>query len=181
MENAITGILYRKMLMLDKLDGERDVCHDLFQNFSNYRYLLIGPPTCGRTSLLFEFAFQTAEISLNDNFSSNNISNSESSYNNVLYIAPRRIEKLPNLVGNRKTAPCSNKLKNIHIYYPLNFEECMDLLSNIRSKEDVSYQMVIVDDFDLYLEDSKKELTQKTAALSAMLVDTVAYFSQKTG
>ena len=163
MEEKICDATYRKLLMLDQLKCESDCAHELLENYHNYKYLIAGPSKCGKTSLLFEYAFQAVDNGFN-----------------VLYITQNQIAKLPHLCDDR-VRPVSSKLKNIDIVYPKNYQECIQFLDTVHLRGNKVYQLVIMDNFHSFIAKGHKDVIQHTSKLVAMLVDTLAHFSKETG
>lgn len=157
MGDFITSKPLRKILALDLMAFEKRNQQVLFSNQSNYSYLLIGPKESGRTSLLFEYAFQYVDNG-----------------DNVLYITQNRLEKLPNLISREK--PSVRKLKRIELYYPSTTQEFFRLLNSIHLQKN-SYQLVIIDNFDHFYLPYKKDIMKMAAKLCAFIVDAVSYLS----
>ena len=162
MEKSITSRIYRKLLLLNDLEGEKDTHHQLFENHHNYKYLISGPKSSGKTSLLFEMAFQAAENGLN-----------------VLFLSCRHIKTLPHYHGNR-SKPSTDVLERIQIIYPISLKELLKLLGTIHLQNTL-YQMVIVDDFDFLVSAEKLKIVQTCSLLLSQVIDVVGYFSKKTG
>ena len=108
MEDIVYGQMFRKLLMLDQLEGVTSTTsHQLLTSHTSYNYLLVGPKRCGKSSILFEYAFQCAEKE-----------------QNVLFISKHRLEKLPHFVNDRQQPACGGLqicehllLKRVSIYY----------------------------------------------------------------
>jgi len=160
MEN-ITNKTLRKILLLDIIDNQSDdIRNQLFPNRPRYNYIMIGPKQSGRTSLLFEYAFQLAEKNLN-----------------VLFIASKRIDKLPHLIG--RDQPSMKVLKRIEIIYPKTSEQFLKVLSTVHLSE-LHYDLVMIDDLDEYYLPLCKDTMRQVAHLSAMVMDSIA-FMRKSG
>ena len=148
--------------MLNDLEDEIDTQHELFTYHHNYKYLISGPKLCGKTSLLFEMAFQAAENGLN-----------------VLFISCKHIKSLPFFHGTR-LKPSTEILDRIQIIYPNSLKDFIKLLSAIHLQNTL-YQMVIVDDFNNNVSEEKLKSVQSCSLLLSQIIDVVGYFSQKTG
>jgi hypothetical protein len=102
------------------------------------RICLTGPPSSGKTSLLFRQALHWAERSGRC----------------VLFVAPSPLESLPLLpqtVGSESICqPDSHVLRRIHFKYPANLTELLHLLATLHiphcQDETTPYDSIIVDD-----------------------------------
>ena len=162
MEKNTKSKIYQKLLLLNDLEDEKDVQHNLFESHHNYKYLVSGPKSCGKTSLLFEMAFQAAEKGYN-----------------VLFLSCKHIETLPNFHGNR-SKPSTEILDRIQIIYPNNVKELLKLLGAIHLQS-TCYQMVVLDDLDKMFALEKMKTLQTCSLLLSQIVDVVGYFSKKSG
>ena len=158
MADAITSFAFKKILMLNSLEEEKNIDHELFPNHSIFRYLVCGPKSCGRTSLLFEVAFQYAE-----------------NEKNVLFISNKKFDSLPCLFSSR-SQPSASILKRIKIFYTPTPVDFLKLLAGIHSEDDLVYDLLLVDNLDEIYNQNLKEALKAAAKLCAFLFDAVHYF-----
>ena len=156
MENVISDCTLRKLLMLDFLEGEKSIKHDLFPSYSYYNYMFIGPKQSGKTSLLFEYAFQTADHG-----------------HNVLYVTGKRLEKLPHFI-NLREQPNMSTLKRIEILYLESVEDFLQVMITIHLRKK-KYELVIVDGMDEYFLPMSKDSVGIASKLCSFALDAVAY------
>ena len=162
MDLCVTNKIYRQILMLDEFDGTSDIHHEILSYHSFYRYLLIGPHKSGRTSLLFEFAFQAAEKE-----------------NHVLFITLKPLTILPHFHGKR-TTPSTEVLNKIHLVYPSDLRKCLALLAELHTRK-TFYSLIIMDNLDEYIVLEKSKMSQCITMLMAQLIDVTAYSSSRCG
>lgn len=96
------------------------------------KVLVCGPPSSGKTSLLFELALSFADEG-----------------KHVLYICPRKFSKLPLLFEGRKQ-PSSANLKYIQVVYLESREEFLHYMASVHCDASKHFTSIIVDDIDLY-------------------------------
>lgn len=160
--NFIKENIFRKLLLLDLLEDHTSVRHQVLTNYSDFKFLLVGPERCGKTSLLFEYAFQFAELN-----------------HNVLFITNKRFETLPHFINTRKQ-PTTMCLKYIEILYLESAEHFLCAMADIHSKTK-NYELIIVDGIDKYCIQHSKETLANTAKICAFLCDAVAYLRSSGG
>ena len=83
---------------------------------STGRCLLAGPPKCGKTALLFEYALSFATEG-----------------RRVLFISPKKYGAVPPAVQNREK-PAPELLRNIQFYYPRDSTELIKLLTSLHMR-----------------------------------------------
>ncbi|XP_045823788.1 uncharacterized protein LOC123916382 [Trifolium pratense] len=109
-----------------------------FQNHSNLILLLSGPPTSGKTSLLFQFAFNVA--------SSSSSLHSNSSYPTVVFICNRnRLDSKPPFLS-QGIDPSSNVFQRIQMKY-MNDDEDIRKYFAAFHLYDTLPDAVVIDDF----------------------------------
>ena len=150
------------MFLLNDLEGEADIRHKLFCNHHDYKYLITGPKQCGKTSLLFEMAFEAADQDFD-----------------VLFISCNPIKTLPHFHGGRQK-PSTDVLDKIQIVYPKNLKECLCLLNGLHAQSK-HYQLIVVDDLDVLISMQKSSIIQTCSMLMSQLIDIVAFSSKLTG
>uniref|UniRef100_A0A7M5WXC7 Uncharacterized protein n=1 Tax=Clytia hemisphaerica TaxID=252671 RepID=A0A7M5WXC7_9CNID len=163
MDKIITDRIYRKMFLMNDLEGETDVHHKLFHNHHNYKYMITGPKQCGKTSLLFEMAFRAAEQDFD-----------------VLFISCNPIQKLPHFHGCRQK-PSTDVLDKIQIVYPKTLKECLCLLNGLTHTQTNHYQLIVVDDLDVLISTQRANMIQTCSTLISQVIDIVAFSSKLTG
>ena len=130
-------------------------------------HVVCGPSSCGKTSLLFEYAFSCAE---NEDY--------------VLFVSPKPLVKLP-LFVNGRTQPNSVVLKRINIAYLGNYVELTEYFANahldrIKNSSLGKTRHVLIDDFDWYFRE-KGTWTQditRFAECFAYIVDAIEFWSK---
>lgn len=147
------------------------VACEFFKNISYINgvegHMLVGPNSCGKTSLLFEHAITCAE-------------NGDS----VVFIAPETFTKLPLFVNERKQ-PSTGVLKRINMVYLANYVELIEYFAsghvdNSRNPQVGYSRHVLVDDFDWYFQEKKTrtEDTNRLATCMAYMVDALKFWSK---
>jgi len=162
MDLSVTNKIYRQILMLDEFDGATDISHNILSHHSFYRYLLTGPHKTGRTSLLFELAFQAAEKQCQ-----------------VLFITSKPLTALPHFHGKR-TTPSTEVLNRIHLVYPSDLQKCLTILAELHIHK-TFYSLIILDNLEEYIIQEKSKMSQCTTMLMAQLIDVTAYCSSQCG
>lgn len=139
----------------------------LLKQCSAPRILLVGPSSCGKSSLLFEYAIHCAE---KGDF--------------VLFISPKPILKLP-LFVNGRTLPNVAVLKRINMLNLANVEELVEYFSNIhldgqRKLTVNKTRHVIIDHFGEYFMTKGRQMTEATCAATclAYIVDALEFWSK---
>ena len=129
--------------------------------------VLGGPNSCGKTSLLFEYAVNCAE---------------KSDY--VLFIAPKPLTKLPVFV-NRRKQPNSIVLKRINMVYLANYAELTNYFANahlekVRNSPVGKTRHVLIDDFDWYFQEkgTRTEDITRFAKCLAYIIDAITFWSK---
>ena len=130
-------------------------------------HLLGGPSMCGKTSFLFEYAFNCAE---NGDY--------------VLLIAPKPFTKLP-LFINGRWQPNPMVLERINIVYLANYMELTAYFANahlgkIRDSSLGKAGHVLIDDFDWYFREksSRADNITRLAKCLTYIVDAIEFWSK---
>ena len=131
-------------------------------------HMLFGPSSCGKTSLLFEYAFNCAE---------------KGDY--VLFIVPKPLMRLPLFVNERKQ-PDAMVLKRINMVYLANCDELTDYFANVhldkvRNSPIGRTRHVLIDDFHSYFREkgSRTEDTNRLAKCMAYIIDAAEFWSKR--
>jgi len=156
MEDTIKGYAFRKLLMLDQLEGVSSVSHQLLTSHTSYNYLLFGPKRCGKTSLLFEYAFQCAMAE-----------------HDVLFITRHKLDKLPHYINSRQQ-PSMSTLKRIEMLYLDTLKDFLQVMTTMHLRER-KYTLLIVDNLDDYITGASKDSFAIAAKVCAFVCDAVAY------
>ena len=126
--------------------------------------VLGGPNSCGKTSLLFEYAFKCAE---------------KGDY--VLFIAPKPLTKLPLFVNGRKQ-PNSIVLKRINMAYLANYTELTSYFASVHheGRNVARTRHVLIDDFDWYFKErgTRTEDINRFAKCLAYIIDAITFWSK---
>lgn len=126
------------------------------------KFMLCGPPSSGKTSLLFELA-----LSFGD----------EEKY--VLYICPKKLSKLP-LLAHGRNQPASTTLNYIQMVYLETREEYLNYMASIHFSTSRLFTAVIVDDINAYFPATiKNEDLSLVAKVFALTVDAFLFQSSK--
>ena len=159
MEDIVSGPVLRKLLLLDQLSerGSNTVSHQLLHHHSPHNYLVQGPKQCGKTSLLFEYAYQCAENGLN-----------------VLFITQKRKEALPHLVSPRAQPPSMPTLKLINILYVETARELVKTMATLHLRAQ-KYSLVVIDDLHQYFLPMRKDSYACASEVCAFTCDAVCY------
>ncbi|KAJ1172398.1 hypothetical protein NDU88_004245 [Pleurodeles waltl] len=117
--------------------------------------LLLGEGSSGKTSLLLAAA----------------LSSSAEEGRGTLFISRSPLQRLP------ESARDPLSLKKIHFVYPRSFEELLSLIAAMHENTKSSPSLIILNGMDRFLVGNNGP--QAAARLSALLVDTAAYFTDK--
>lgn len=117
--------------------------------------LLLGEGSSGKTSLLLAAA----------------LSSSAEEGRRTVFISRSPLQRLP------ESARDPLSLKKIHFVYPRSLEELLSLIAAMHENTRSSPSLVILDGMDEFLVGNSGQ--QVVARLSALLVDTAAYFTSK--
>eukprot|EP00062_Callorhinchus_milii_P026004 gi/632987625/ref/XP_007882659.1/ PREDICTED: ATPase SWSAP1 [Callorhinchus milii] len=118
--------------------------------------LLLGEPSWGKTHLLFLTAARTAS----------------QEGKQVLFISPGPVQALPSPL----LALDPMSLKRIQFLYPRTFEDLLHRLASLHETEGALPSLVLLEGLESYLEGTND---QRAVLISALLLDTVAFCSQK--
>ena len=142
-----------------KDDSQKDTFEFLVEReaFNSTKLLLCGPPSCGKTSLLFELALSFAEEG-----------------KHVLFVCPRKLERLPLRVSGR-ARPTSQTLKFIRMVYLEERAEFLKFMASIHVATQELFHAVLVDGIDHFFGGAAK--SQELSFIARVLAYTADAFA----
>ena len=141
-----------------EMDSQRDTFKSLLEREACYstKFLICGPQSCGKTSLMFELALSFADEG-----------------KHVIFVSPRKPERLPLKVSAR-TTPTNQTLKLIQMVYIEDREEFLKYMATIHTTQKLAH-IILVDGIDqFYGEVSSRN--QEMAVIAKVLAFTVDAF-----